>query len=308
MSWLGRMQTPFDTLAKGIIDGALGELCDVTLQAAVVPETLYSDAVIDPRRRRRALQTRGMLGRMATTPCAIEAFAVVPSLSDLSRCVARVSWLRAERRDERVLWIVSPGLATSCLRAWSLRDGSEWGPGVFVGESALAPRIIAVNHLPAVRDTLLLRLMGRRAVLREALRELERLPDDDAWERPFVAKVLLRLRDDLATMTGNDPVSTEVQVRYAQIAKEADEMLERARGEGRAKGKAEGEAEGMAKGMAKGMAEGEADALRTVLLARGFTVDRDTDARIARCKDTATLRAWIVRAVSAHTLDDVFAP
>jgi hypothetical protein len=78
MAWLGRMQTPFDTLAKGIIDGALDGLCDVTLQAAVVPETLYSDAVIDPRGSRRALRARGMLGRMATTPCVIEAFAVVP--------------------------------------------------------------------------------------------------------------------------------------------------------------------------------------------------------------------------------------
>jgi hypothetical protein len=103
MAWLGRMQTPFDTLAKGIIDGALDGLCDVTLQAAVVPETLYSDAVIDPRGSRRALRARGMLGRMATRPCAIEAFAVVPSLSELSRCVARVSWLRAERGDDRVL-------------------------------------------------------------------------------------------------------------------------------------------------------------------------------------------------------------
>jgi len=58
----------------------------------------------------------------------------------------------------------------------------------------------------------------------------------------------------------------------------------------------------------EGKAEGEADALRTVLLARGFTVDPETDARIAACRDTVVLRAWITRAVSARALDDVFAP
>jgi hypothetical protein len=69
----------------------------------------------------------------------------------------------------------------------------------------------------------------------------------------------------------------------------------------------ESEAKGRAEGEARGRAEGEADALRTVLAARGFVLDAATEARIASCQDLQILRAWIARAVSAATLEAVFA-
>lgn len=80
-------------------------------------------------------------------------------------------------------------------------------------------------------------------------------------------------------------------MRYAQLAKEADEILAAARAEGEA----------------RGLARGEADALRTVLAARGLKLTRAYDKRIEQCSDTETLRGWVRRAVTARTLSEVFA-
>jgi hypothetical protein len=56
----------------------------------------------------------------------------------------------------------------------------------------------------------------------------------------------------------------------------------------------------------QGRAEGEATALLTVLAARGIDVPEDARVRIVACADTDTLTTWIGRAVTAHSIEDVF--
>ena len=60
------------------------------------------------------------------------------------------------------------------------------------------------------------------------------------------------------------------------------------------------------RGEQRGKAEGKAEALRAVLLARGFVLAAVDDARIAACHDADTLDRWIARAVVAATLDAVW--
>jgi hypothetical protein len=60
-------------------------------------------------------------------------------------------------------------------------------------------------------------------------------------------------------------------------------------------------------GKTEGKTVGKAEALLTVLRARHLLVDEATRARIDACADPLTLDRWIVRAVSATTLDEVFA-
>ena len=60
-----------------------------------------------------------------------------------------------------------------------------------------------------------------------------------------------------------------------------------------------------AKGEAKGMAEGEAKALLKVLEARGIDVPDQVRAEIMACTDTDQLEAWIGRAVTAESIQDV---
>lgn len=71
---------------------------------------------------------------------------------------------------------------------------------------------------------------------------------------------------------------------------------------------AQGKAEGNAEGKAAGTLEGEAKALLAVLGARGLIVDAKIRACIDGCMDLGQLEQWIVRAVTASSLEDVFGP
>jgi hypothetical protein len=70
---------------------------------------------------------------------------------------------------------------------------------------------------------------------------------------------------------------------------------------------AEGLEKGMQQGMQQGMQKGEAQALLLVLETRGLPIPEAARARILACDDTALLATWIQRAVTATSLDDVFA-
>ncbi|MGH3943377.1 MAG: hypothetical protein ACRDTG_33095 [Pseudonocardiaceae bacterium] len=56
----------------------------------------------------------------------------------------------------------------------------------------------------------------------------------------------------------------------------------------------------------QGRAEGEAKAVLTVLHARGIDVPEDARTRIIECSDLEQLDAWVRRAVTARSVDDLF--
>ena len=58
---------------------------------------------------------------------------------------------------------------------------------------------------------------------------------------------------------------------------------------------------------ARGEARGEAKALLRILARRGITVDDTARARLTACADTARLELWIDRAVTATSMEEVFA-
>ncbi|MGH3930044.1 MAG: hypothetical protein ACRDTF_08725 [Pseudonocardiaceae bacterium] len=59
-------------------------------------------------------------------------------------------------------------------------------------------------------------------------------------------------------------------------------------------------------GKAEGMAEGEASAVLAFLEARGIEVPGSARARIRKCRDLDQLDAWVRRAATADTVDDLF--
>ncbi|MEO3791448.1 hypothetical protein ABGB14_14690 [Nonomuraea sp. B10E15] len=67
-----------------------------------------------------------------------------------------------------------------------------------------------------------------------------------------------------------------------------------------------GLAEGRIKGRAEGRAEQAATSVLLVLEARGFDVPEDARARIISCTDLAQLEAWLERAATTQTLQDLF--
>ena len=67
----------------------------------------------------------------------------------------------------------------------------------------------------------------------------------------------------------------------------------------------QGRAEGRIEGQAEGEAIGEVTALLTVLAARRIDLSDESRARITACTDTETLTAWIGRAATADSIEDV---
>ncbi len=79
------------------------------------------------------------------------------------------------------------------------------------------------------------------------------------------------------------------------------------RAEFRAEGLTEGRTAGRAEGLAEGLAKGEGRALLAVLKARGFATGKQAQALISSCRDADQLELWATRAVTATTIDEVFA-
>lgn len=69
----------------------------------------------------------------------------------------------------------------------------------------------------------------------------------------------------------------------------------------------EGHAEGHKSGLAEGETAGKAAAILAFLAARGISVGAEARARIEACKDGAILDAWIVRAATAASAEEVIA-
>lgn len=82
------------------------------------------------------------------------------------------------------------------------------GPGgIYESPLLYCTRLVVVSELPVTRDTLLVRLLGAGAVLKQAIAELEALPSN-ALERRLALPVLLQLHltvpADPAQQTSDD--------------------------------------------------------------------------------------------------------
>ena len=85
-----------------------------------------------------------------------------------------------------------------------------------------------------------------------------------------------------------------------------DGLLDQGRAEGRAEGREQGQAEGRAQGQAEGRAQGRTEMLLQLLSAR-FAVTATIRDRVRACTDTTQISTWFDRAVTASSLDEVFA-
>jgi hypothetical protein len=117
------------------------------------------------------------------------------------------------------------------------------------------------------------------------------------WSRAASSFQTLALGDVIQ----DDCLSTPIPVRALLDAAEADNAVARAL---LAKGNPVLAARAAAS-KNQGKAEGKAEAILTVLAARGVLISDDDRARITACADDERLRVWLVRAVMAGCVDDV---
>jgi hypothetical protein len=213
----------------------------------------------------------------------------------------RYSWpiylaqLRARHRCPVFLIVVA---MTPALAAWCARPIALGHPGFVLEPIVVGPGAIATIVEPAA-----IRAAPERAVLAAVL--AGRSPEAAAVAKATI-DVLLHDGDerytryvDLIAASLDDAARAILESWMKETHEFVSPYFRRLQAEAIAKG----EAEGRAKGEVKGRAE---DVL-LVLRARGIEVDDGAEARIRACGDAEILARWLVRAVTAVEIDDLFA-
>ncbi len=151
------------------------------------------------------LRRLGLLGLLAKGPVVFEPFSRVPKTRDVYRCLTKLyGWHAVLRRRARRarskapfpwLWMLSPKQPSIIVREFELSPVQEWSEGVYRSAPGAGIGLVALNKLPAVRETLALRLLGRGQTQCQAMAELRALKPG-AWDRKLLTGVLARLRFD----------------------------------------------------------------------------------------------------------------
>jgi len=302
------MASPFDSLAKEILDLLLHEVGAVETEVEVPALPSQRADVLfvpDPSRDadRRAL---GLLGSMTDRACLFEAFHDAPSSDDVSACLRKLLNHRHARAPlqrafaERA-WLLCAGRPDTAIEEMRALRTSGAPPGFYDLGPALRLSIVVLSELEPTDDTLPLRLMGAGTTLHAALRALRdrygRLP---RGKKIYTAVIQLFLAARRRGVALTEAMMLDVT--------EAEEYMRTQH--------AEGLAQGLVKGRQEGRQEGQHDAVRALLpalvrvaeltLARALTpserdalllhIDADGPEAVGTAlatRDAASLAPWL---------------
>jgi hypothetical protein len=296
MPWCQSMQrNRFDRAAKDMLRVSLEPDGVFESDAEVSPDTQRADGWFTPDPARPPTRADlGLLWRMTTDACALEPFHATPGENEVSGCLRKllnfrhVLSLRSPTPPLPKLWIISSGRPEGGLEGFAFQKTEGWPTGVYHSPRLLYGGIVVTSELPRARDTLLLRLMGAGACLREALAELAALPVETR-ERAIAEPVLLRCRIDIAKNHANRTSEDE------EFMTDTQEIFE--------EWKRETEAVGLARGRAEGRAEGAAQGLVVIYEIRFGTMSPELKTAVEATKEAATLLDWLrlIETSSAET-------
>ena len=196
---------------------------------------------------------------MGHEPAIFEPFSSTPGPDQVYECLRKQLTLHRRRvleasRSGRkppmrppVLWVISPGRPARVLSGWDLEPMVKWWPGFYSAHAENQRlQVVDLSGLPRIRDTLLLRLMGRRHVLAGALQEVARLTPGD-WEWLAAVPRVVQLRLSLPPDKETQEAVMAMQDVYEQWERG---VLQRGREEGLEQGLEQGLEKGLERGLA----------------------------------------------------------
>lgn len=193
--------------------------------------------------------------------------------------------LRARIKRPATLLVVCPDAATALKCAAPIPMGHpEW---------VLTPLVVGPTEIPVVTDL-------------DLAADQPELTTLSALAHRTNEQVLYALQHAVHSMPDRDKAVTYADFVTEQLPGPARKYLEGLMATGTYEFKTPFFRDAIAKGVAQGVAEGEAKAVLRVLEARGIAVPDDTRALIRDCEDLEQVEAWLDRAVTATTVDDLF--
>jgi Domain of unknown function (DUF4351) len=222
-------RSPFDQFSKQILEEFLSPLGIVNINREVPGEARWIDVWFEPSAQPDIdSATLGLLGRIAATPCLLEAFRQQPPLIDIFSCKQKLfsvfgEWQRqAEREDRKIpdafggfpwLWILSPSVSNLLLSRVNMIAADDWPSGVYC-DRANYTALIAINQLPEDESTLWIRLLGSGKVQERAIAEILAFDPDD----PRRANVLQLLVTWKISLELTSTIAQEEQTVMAQLS------------------------------------------------------------------------------------------
>lgn len=254
------MRDRFDALSKDALETLLRDLGTVERGADAGAVSQRVDVLFTPdEAHRRERLARGLLGLLVDDrPCDLEPFRNTPSVATVRECVRRLwtlhhvrelAWQRERPGAPLPMWrvvVLSPGRPDGAIRVFGLARPEGLPAGVYACDEALGLWIVAASELPATRDTLALRVLGRGDTRRRAVDELVALPRE-AWEHRLLA-VLVQWRREI-TLEG---IRSDDDEDFMQATKFSLEAYEKQlRDEGFSQGITQGITQGIPQGSLK---------------------------------------------------------
>lgn len=299
------MKNRFDRAAKGIFADALAPIAEVSTEVETSPDPQSIDVWVVPRTGLAPALDLGLLGRIASGPCLIESYSGTVKLDEVRDCVRKqlgrhreLANKEADRwREVPSLWILSTGKPQSALEL-GFQSASGWPVGIYCLANPWRVFLAVRSELPRQRDTLILRATGSGRVLREAVEDLRREPEDSA-ARVLLTRHLVRLHLDLRQNPGGQ---TPEEKEFAMTGEEMLQELEaKARAQGLEDGRRESERalrELETKARAQGLEEGARRMVRMAFERRFGALPSLLDEALGRIHELGELERLMAACIS----------
>jgi hypothetical protein len=243
-------QSPFDQLSKQYLTEFLAPFGAVRRQYEVPGEAKYIDVWFVPNSAAIPSEDLGLLGQMAQQPCLFEPYSAPPSRTNVRVSVIKLVWVQEDERrkakcDElpedqlSVLWILAATTSQPLLAAANVITLAPWPTGVYFTGDLFKTAIVAIDQLPVVPETLLLRVLGRGKTQTQAIHEVLALPLESS-QRPRILELLAnwKIRLDIGEIA-NLFQQEEIMALSEAYVTWQQETKNQGRQEGRQEGKLE---------------------------------------------------------------------
>jgi hypothetical protein len=187
----------------------------------------------------------GRLASLITGPCLIEPFRNAIPAVELCNCRAKSailgkSMMRQAQQEKRrfhfddrpFLWMISPTLSKRIQQKYCMHPSEAGGEGIYFLPEGDRAAVIAVHQLPAIPETLWLRLLGRDNVQKRAVADLMALPKDHPYRDlslRHIAVLQRNLKSRQNLSKDLQEVTMTLAITYEQIEAE---LIQKGREEG----------------------------------------------------------------------------
>jgi hypothetical protein len=238
-----------DVFAKEWMKEILADFGTVEIEAQVAGEVRTIDIVFYPENPDlSALESIGLLGRIVSKPCSIEAFHNAVPEWEVRNCTQKIFHLEnaltrlAEKSQDPTgdipfLWIITPTFSLQLQQKLRAETTPKWGKGIYFRCESDRVAIIAVHQLPKTLDTLWIRLLGKNKVQAQAVKELLALPPTHPYRQDTIRHI--------ATLQINFQVrqnrSKEIKEVMMNLSPAYEQWVEETEARGEARGETRGQ-------------------------------------------------------------------